>query len=336
MYKVSVLVPFYNPGQYFERSVRSLFEQTYQHLEYVFIDDSSTDGSAHLLKSLVKEYACRPDRIIIAHHETNLGIAASRNEAIEKATGDFVCFVDADDWVEPDMVEQLVTKQTEGDYDMVWCDAVMHTDDGERPLVEPCYKDKHEMMMAYSNMVAGYIMVLWRRLIRHSLFQDHNIHCIPGCNYSEDKLLLVQAAYYTRTFGHLEKALYHYNRLNQSSLVAKQSKKFQTELFRQEFASWEAVENFFSNKEAVYYQQIAVAKLHYLKRAAQQALDSSSHKGFRLAVRHLNDTDAAFWPENGWSRGWKHRLLYGNYYYMRCKSYMKQSVKKNLQKKNTH
>lgn len=330
MYKVSMLVPFFNPGQYFERCVRSLFEQTYQHLEYVFIDDSSTDGSAHLLKSLVKEYACRPDRIIIAHHDTNLGIAASRNEAIEKATGDFVCFVDADDWVEPDMVEQLVTKQTEGDYDMVWCDAVMHTNEGNHLLTEPLYKDRQTMINTYCCLTAGYTMVLWRRLIRRSLFTTHNIHCATGFNYAEDKVLLSQVAYYTERFGKVDKPLYHYNRMNTSSLVAQWNRQFNADIFRQEVHNIETIEEFFSSKESNYYESCATAKLHYLKEHLDQALQASSREGFRIAVGHINASNPAFWSTIGWNRGKWHRRLYSNYFYMKYSPRIKQPVKRLL------
>lgn len=330
MYKVSILVPFFNAGKYFGRCLRSLFGQTYPLLEFIFIDDASTDDSASSIKSIIEQFPNRANDVTYIRHDKNLGVAASRNEAIDSATGDFICFVDADDFIESDTIQLLVEKQQENDADMVWCNALMHTDEGDHLLSEPLYKDKHEMMLTYSSMARGYLMVVWRRLIRRALFQNHNIHCIPGYNYAEDKVLMSQISYYTHSFGYVDKALYHYNRMNETSLVAKRNSEFRVDLFKQELYNWELTEKFFSDKEPAYHERAAVAKLHYLKEHLDQSINESSREGFRIAVEHINATNPTFWAAIGWNRCKLHRRLYRNYFYMKYSPRIKRPVKRLL------
>ena len=146
MYKVSILVPIYNVERYIERCARSLFEQTYTNLEYVFVDDCSPDRSLALLQDVIKDYPQRKDAVRIVSHEKNRGLAATRNTALECATGVFISHVDSDDWIAPRMIECLVSKQQETDADIVSCDALIHGSDGERYLEEPNYGSKDEMM----------------------------------------------------------------------------------------------------------------------------------------------------------------------------------------------
>ena len=99
MHKVSILVPIYGVERFIERCARSLFEQTYPNIEYVFVNDCTADRSVEILKELVEDYPGRKDAVKIISHEKNRGLAAARNTALENATGVFICHVDSDDWV---------------------------------------------------------------------------------------------------------------------------------------------------------------------------------------------------------------------------------------------
>ena len=98
MYLVSILVPVFNVEGYIERCARSLFEQTYSNLEFVFVDDCSPDDSMKILGRIVEDYPIRKDAVRIIRHDHNRGLAASRNTALDNASGFFVCTVDSDDW----------------------------------------------------------------------------------------------------------------------------------------------------------------------------------------------------------------------------------------------
>jgi glycosyltransferase involved in cell wall biosynthesis len=89
-YKVSILVPVYGVENYIERCARSLFEQTYENIEFVFVDDCSPDNSIQELEKIIKNYPNRKGQIKIIHHEKNIGLSGARHTAINNATGDFV------------------------------------------------------------------------------------------------------------------------------------------------------------------------------------------------------------------------------------------------------
>lgn len=112
-YTVSILVPVYSVEKYIERCARSIFEQTYQNLDIVFVDDCTPDKSIEILRRVLDDYPERKAQTRIIRHEHNQGLAAARNTAVAAATGTFLTHVDSDDWLELDAVEELVKKQVE-------------------------------------------------------------------------------------------------------------------------------------------------------------------------------------------------------------------------------
>lgn len=100
---VSVIVPVYNVEQYLEKCVDSILQQTYRNLEIILVDDGSPDASA----SMCDDYASKDSRVRVIHKE-NGGLSDARNAALDVMTGDYVCFIDSDDWIVPDMVEYLL------------------------------------------------------------------------------------------------------------------------------------------------------------------------------------------------------------------------------------
>lgn len=102
MDKVSIVIPVYNAQNYIDRALTSICEQTYENLQIILIDDGSTDGSL----SVCKKWAAQDSRVLV-HHQENAGVSEARNKGLELATGDYIMFVDADDWIATDMVKTL-------------------------------------------------------------------------------------------------------------------------------------------------------------------------------------------------------------------------------------
>ena len=105
--KVSVVIPVYNVEKYIERCARSLFEQTLDSIEYIFVDDCSPDNSIAVMENVLAEYPHRKEQIKIIRHEVNQGPYAARRHALQAATGDYVISCDADDWVDYDLYEKM-------------------------------------------------------------------------------------------------------------------------------------------------------------------------------------------------------------------------------------
>ena len=102
-YKISIIVPVYNVANYIKRCLDSLINQTYKNLELILIDDGSIDNSGNICD----EYAKKDSRIIVIHQK-NSGVSKARNNGLDKMTGDYVMFVDSDDWIELDACERLI------------------------------------------------------------------------------------------------------------------------------------------------------------------------------------------------------------------------------------
>lgn len=105
--KVSIIIPVYNVAPYIEECLRSVDNQTYQNIEVIIVDDCGMDNSMELVTCFV-ESSCRKEQYIIVRHEYNKGLSAARNTGILKATGNYLYFLDSDDWIKSDCIEKMV------------------------------------------------------------------------------------------------------------------------------------------------------------------------------------------------------------------------------------
>ena len=116
-YPVSVIVPVYNVAPYLPRCLDSILAQTYREFQLILVDDGSTDGC----REICDEYAARDGRITVIHKE-NGGLSSARNAGLEQSEGDFISFLDSDDWIHPQFLELMLRAQQAKDYDLVICD----------------------------------------------------------------------------------------------------------------------------------------------------------------------------------------------------------------------
>ena len=317
MCQVSILVPVYNAEAFIERCARSLFGQTYRQLEFVFVDDCSTDGSVGVLTKVADDYPDRKGQIIVIHHERNRGAAATKNTALSQAKGEFVCFVDADDWMELDAVETLVERQFETGADVVWGGMDIHSEEGVAKLEEPVYNDCQQWILACINdNTDGAVTSNSRRIVRRSLFTSHGIQMSEGCNYGEDRLLMCQIAYFAQGFSVVDKTVYHYDKSNADSLSGEgHLKKHFAEIVSQKNENLRLLEVFFSDKESLYYEESVKSRMLYLRQSMNEALHLSSRKGFHAAVRCINRSNPSAWKVIEWNKGWIWRKLHSSYFY---------------------
>ncbi len=213
---VSILVPIYNVEQYIERCARSIFEQTYDNLEYVFVDDGSPDNSIQLLKEVLAQYPHRASKVRIIKHDQNEGLAIARNTAISNATGAFVYNLDSDDYIETDTIELFVTLQEQTNADVVTGRTYINEEEIDPRYVEPFYQSKDEMLTTIVSNLWHH--EIYNRLVRRSLFVDNDIKAIPHVNICEDWQLTAKVVYFADKCVTLDKFTYHYM-INPNSLV---------------------------------------------------------------------------------------------------------------------
>ena len=240
---VTVIVPFFNAGRYFGPCVRSILGQTYPHIEFIFVDDGSTDDSLEQLKGLLEnDFRDRKDRVTLLEHE-NQGPCKARAAGLERATGDYILCLDADDWIEPDMVERLVTAAQEEGSDFVYCDFYKEYADRTRIGKEAEYPSIEGLLtdLIRGRRFHGY---LWNKLIRRDLYMN-STPFKPVINLREDLILVFQMAFYARKIVHLPVPLYHYRKDNGASILH-QDKRVQT---RKCAATQLQTYDFFRNRE---------------------------------------------------------------------------------------
>ncbi|KRD63896.1 hypothetical protein ASE40_00675 [Flavobacterium sp. Root935] len=136
--KISVIIPVFNAESYLKRCLDSVLNQTLSDVEIICIDDCSTDNSCEILKS----YAERDSRIKLWKNEKNIGQGLTRNKGLDVAVGEYVAFVDCDDWIEKDMYQVLYEKTLTAKYDLVCCNLVFDFPDGSKGVPKMPAKEK--------------------------------------------------------------------------------------------------------------------------------------------------------------------------------------------------
>ena len=227
MTKVSVIVPVYKvPEQYLRKCIESLQAQTLPEVEILLVDDGSPDQCG----SICDDYASHDSRIRVIHKE-NGGLSAARNTGFEAAEGEYITFVDGDDWVEPEMCQVMYDKAHENDVDLVICGISKdyahkripyqyYLEEGKVYRGDDCKQLQVQLLMYNANMGAAYA-----KLIRRSVLQEHHVLHDPVLSQGAEAL-----EFNMRFFEHLQSAVfvqrhfYHYI-YNENSISASHSEK---------------------------------------------------------------------------------------------------------------
>lgn len=254
-YSVSVIIPVYNVGKFIERCVRSLMEQTMDNVEYIFVDDASPDNSIQILQKVLADYPNRRDNVRILTHAENKGLPAARNTGLAVAQGKYIFHCDSDDFVEPDMLEQLYGKAIECDADIVWCDWYLTFENSERYMTQPAYDTPLEALKAMLSGVMKYNV--WNKLVRRSIYVENKIEFPAGYGMGEDMTIMLLFAYAER-ISYLSHAFYHYVKLNTNAFSQTYSKRHLQELQHNVATITDKLETLFGN---TFEQEISFLKL---------------------------------------------------------------------------
>jgi glycosyltransferase involved in cell wall biosynthesis len=218
---VSIIVPVYGVESYIERCARSIFEQTYAHLEFLFVDDCSPDRSVEILLRVLEDYPERKNQFRLERFKTNKGVSVVRRYLHDHCKGDFLFAIDSDDWIDKDTIEKLVKKQQEHNSDIVSGDYMIHFQGGKFVDNRNNPQGKEDYLIS---MLRGQErQYLWGRLVRTSLFRDYNIVAKDGMNIGEDWQMTPLLVYHSKAIDFVSEPLYHYNQENTSSATRIQS-----------------------------------------------------------------------------------------------------------------
>ena len=198
MPKVSVIVPIYNVEKYLEKCINSLLSQTLEDIQIILVNDGSKDNSGNIAKEYEKN---NNDRVIYVEKE-NGGLSDARNYGLKYATGDFIAFLDSDDYIEKNAYEEMYNKAIEENADYVECDFIWEFPNKIRVDKQYPYKNKKEML-SFVRVVA------WNKLIKRQLITDNNLEFPKGLRY-EDVEFTYKLIPFVNKFAYVNKPFIHY------------------------------------------------------------------------------------------------------------------------------
>jgi len=218
---ISVIVPVYNVEKYLPQCINSILNQTIKNLEIILVDDGSLDRSG----KICDEFSEKDNRIIVIHKENN-GLSSARNAGLEIATGNYLGFVDSDDWLDENMYETLLSLSKDTNADISCCD-FFKTANGE-DKIPPI---NNEVIKSFNNIeglnnfytdLYTQTVVAWNKLYTRTLF-DNVIY--PTGKIHEDEGTTYKLFYKSNKITYTNRALYYYRKTPNSITTSKFNKK---------------------------------------------------------------------------------------------------------------
>jgi len=219
MPKVSIIVPVYNVQDYLKRCLDSLVNQTLKDIEIIIINDASTDNSLKIMR----EYEDKYNSIKVIDSPTNLRQGGARNLGIEIAKGDYIGFVDSDDWVNVEMYEKLYSKAIDAYCDVV--DSDYYVSDGKNVLTAVSSNTADQLGELTSEKKKGLILHsgrMWTKIFKTSLFIDNNIRFPEKLSYEDNPVVPLLLAHASK-LEKVNEPLYYYFKNPESTTTTKNS-----------------------------------------------------------------------------------------------------------------
>ena len=274
--RLSVVVPMYNVENYVERCLRSLLEQTYQDMEVILVNDGSTDNGPAIVEKLCAEYP----KLTMLNKE-NGGLSDARNYGIPYTKGDYIAFLDSDDYVEPEYYEKMMAKIEEG-YDVVVCDILYDFEnDPSRNYVMkglcpwPISDIRKKALLSP--------MFAWNKVYKAEYFREKGYR-YPLNLWYEDIPVTTPIFALTERIGYVEEALIHYTQREGSIMSVTKSKRLYEiftimELVRKEFTELGLYEQFHDELEYLHIEHLRLyGMFRFIRSHDREGLYAQSDK----------------------------------------------------------
>ena len=266
MGKVSILVPVYGVEKYIGKCAESLFSQTFQDIEYIFVNDCTPDHSIDLLQEILMRYPERKEQVKIIHHKCNMGLGAARQTALEKATGEYIMIVDSDDYIAVDAVEVLCRQIEKTGADVIDGAFVEFSDEStSAPFLPKGYSaTTYLKLLLCHNIVFN---MVWGRIFRRSLIVENNLSFPQGIDYSEDFSFLSRFMFHAKTRLCIDNVVYYYRRDNVNSYTRQISERSQ----KSNLLSYSLVYKYINERDAngTYYHALNMSMLQAQRSARE-------------------------------------------------------------------
>lgn len=243
--KISIIIPFCNAEKYVSRCIESILAQPISNYEVILVDDGSTDDGF----SICKRYASQDGRIAVLHQE-NQGVSAARNSGIAAASGEYIGFVDSDDYIRPDMFQVLLEYAERYDADVTLCDSIAISGDGKREretigaLSTGGLLQKTAIQPSVLLEMAG---AVWRCIYKSRFLKSHRIQFPVGLKIAEDRIFNLYAMGYAERMVYVKEPLY-FRTLNDESAVHRYHADYPSIVERGRVATVEALKKAWGNR----------------------------------------------------------------------------------------
>lgn len=226
MKKLTIIIPTYNSQQYIEKCIVSIINQTYTNLEIIIIDDNSKDRTYDICKKIQK----KDTRIKLMKNSENKGVSTTRNKGISISTGEYITFVDADDYIEKNMYEKLINKLEEEDVDIAMCN--FFSEEKNRDIRDNI---KNKDMIFSDNEMLKYIFLsdyfcgfAWNKIYKSDIIKNNKLNFNDNIFICEDLLFNCQYISKIKRGFYTTNKMYHYVQRNNSSYNNTYSERWET------------------------------------------------------------------------------------------------------------
>ncbi|MBY6839004.1 glycosyltransferase [Clostridium botulinum] len=210
--KVSVIIPVYNCEQYLDKCIQSLLNQTLEEIEFIFVNDGSTDKS----RKILEEYKKKDNRIIIINQK-NSGVSSARNVGLKYCNGQYIGFVDSDDFIEKKMYESMYNKAVQEECDLVICDYIKYIIKKKKYKLE--YKQfiehKSEKLNVTKFALKQFLIkqengYSWNKIYKREIIEKNNLNFNQEITMCEDLLFNLNFLQYINKIGYINEYYYSY------------------------------------------------------------------------------------------------------------------------------
>lgn len=217
---VSIVIPIYNSGKYLEQCIVSVLNQTYFYMEIILINDGSTDNSADICNQFADK-----DRRIKVIHQKNGGVSLARNVGIENSQGEYICFIDSDDYIENNMIAYLVSSFENNDVDLAMCGYYINNKKMDNNSNVNRIFNRIETAQIVSGLKYNYRGYLWNKMFKTDIIKNYNLSFSSDYYICEDALFCQKYIKYIDKSVCLSEAKYHYIKHENSAMRQKLNTK---------------------------------------------------------------------------------------------------------------
>ena len=299
MKKISVIIPVYNVENYLERCLKSLVSQTIKDIEIIIVNDGSTDGSQRIIDTYKDKYP----NMIKAYYIKNQGAAKARNYGLDYVTGEYIGFLDSDDYVSEEMYEKLYNEAKQKEADIVCCNYYRVVDEkkfnkktfGNEKILKEDLFDKN---IYEANLLFDEVPYLWNKIFKAELIKNNDIKFCNELRIYEDLLFTYTAFSKANKISRVDEELYFYMVSRQESL---------THIFTEKrFDIFKLTDKLIEHYKSINkYEEIKEALIYVILKHVYVVLEKKTlKKEIKLKLRYINEIFAFFdtkfpkWKEN--------------------------------------